>query len=358
LEKRPKIRRRYSIVFKSRLMRTFLFISLVIFILLLNAHYRLSLDTKNRIAELIQTGNEYLNIGNYNEAVSAYSIALNLKDDSSVRTQLNLARKYLNSERSFQIAMNAYEKEDYISARKHFLNVISVDEERYSIAMEVMENISTLIAEQYLKNAEEFFANKNYIKAHDQLMLALKENPDFEEAASLKITYTTKYQEQLDIQKKEAEAARKRREEQQEAEKQRLAEEQRQKEIDKMMRYETGKGSVSIAVKVEISETFLGYSSKDKKSWFVKVFINSKNLGNSLENVSDTHFTLATPNGYIVPPSELTYASFNELKPFKEINLQPNTYSSGWLIFFVPKAENYILYFDNGKSKVEKKIVW
>lgn len=76
-------------------MRAFLFISLIAFILLMSVHYRINLESVEKITELIEAGNEYFQNRQYSEAVNAYSNALHLKDDKNVRTRLNLATRYL-----------------------------------------------------------------------------------------------------------------------------------------------------------------------------------------------------------------------------------------------------------------------
>jgi tetratricopeptide (TPR) repeat protein len=317
-------------------------------------------EEKQHIVSLFEDGNVFLSEGNYNLAVNAFTSALALDPgNTEIQEKLNYAT-IEGSRHSFKMAHEALANEDYLAARMYFLNVSSADTENYNNAQNNLDNLKLIIAEMHLKLAKENYSNKNYVVAYRELTKALESNPSLEQATQLLPKYKKKYVEQLERERKERELQlekeRKEREAKAEEARKLAIQEQRQRDIERMNMYESESGSVKVAVNVDVktSNTISIYSA-GKNHWFVQIWVSTKNYGSTPEMVSGKDFSLATPDGYIVTPHKAT--NFSTFRSFQDIKLQPGTHTSGGLVFYLPKAEQYTLYFDNQVSRARKIII-
>ena len=262
------------------------------------------------------------------------------------------ATAFVASSTAFVQAVSFFDAGNYLQSKPYFEKVKDFDTENYAIAQDRIQEIPLLLADEHLDEAKELYSQKEYIKAFAELGTALKYNPDLEEALKLREGYEKQKIAQEEREKKEAA-------EKAERERKEAAERAKQTAIETMKKYESGAGPMSVAAQVKITETFnTGYTtyySKDKKGCFVRVHVNVANSGTGSEHVNPLYFTLSTPGGYIVNTHEAMYSLSNSLDA---MDLQPNTYTSGWLVFYAPKADYYMLHFESLSSKVNKKIVW
>jgi uncharacterized protein DUF4352 len=257
--------------------------------------------------------------------------------DGKVETQANdtVLKTEENNEISemegyFTEAMESYNNGDYLLAKIRFEKIKPIVGEQYDKAQEKIKEILPYLAKEELENAKKFFSESKYIEAYTSLQKSIEYDANLEDAKKLLDEYESK--------KIEAEKAQ---------------------EIANMKLIEKGKGPVAIGVDVKIQETFNdGYtihSSKDGKSQFVLVFVEAHNTGTDKVHVNPTYLTLSTPDGMTVNPDKLTYSLDNHLEA---IDIQKDSYTSGWVIFFAPKTEYYKLNYSSLDSEITKKIVY
>ncbi|MCL5036948.1 MAG: DUF4352 domain-containing protein [Chloroflexi bacterium] len=130
---------------------------------------------------------------------------------------------------------------------------------------------------------------------------------------------------------------------------------ERQAAIDQMKRYEQGIGPEEVAVtRINISKWESGYTAGENCQ-FVAMGINVLNTGDSTTHANPNYFTLSTPDGYTVNPD--TDTTYGLSRHFDAIDLSPNSYTYGWLIFHIPIKDYYILHYKTYDSSVDKKII-
>jgi tetratricopeptide (TPR) repeat protein len=316
------------------------FLGLFIFLLVLGSIINKN-EANKKFPELAAQGIAFFEEGKYEDAVTVLSEALTYKKDDELKGKLDQAKALISSAQAFEEGMAAFNENNLSLAKMNFGKVIPTDVENYSNAQERLVEIPALIANDCLAKAKELYTQKEYIKAFDELNNALKHNLDLSEASTLLPTYEKQKNAQEEQEKKAAAA------------------QEKQAAIEAMKKYESGTGPIAIAAEVKITETFndgyTTYYSKDKKSWYVRIHVSAANNGNRTEHVNPHHFTLITPGGYTINVDDNTYSLSNY---FDATDLQPNTYTSGWLVFFAPKADYYRLQFESMTSKVSKKIIY
>lgn len=95
------------------------------------------------------------------------------------------------------------------------------------------------------------------------------------------------------------------------------------------------------------------YATDPKNDHFVWLWINAGNGGSSTVHVNPNYFTLSTPGGYTANYNETTFW----VNYLEATDIPPDKFTSGWLIFFVPKADSYTLHFRGIDGAVNKEIV-
>ena len=127
-----------------------------------------------------------------------------------------------------------------------------------------------------------------------------------------------------------------------------------------MNKYETGIGTMGIAVPEFKTSSWvddrLGNSesvNNPQQDQFVWLYIDAKNFGSVNSDVNPNYFTLSTDDGYTADYNDVSF----DTKYLDATTLSPGTYSSGWLIFEVPIANEYTLHFNSFNGSVDKKII-
>ena len=128
---------------------------------------------------------------------------------------------------------------------------------------------------------------------------------------------------------------------------------EREKAIREMESYEKDSGDVGIAVYGCKLKKAVSYYSVSGDSRFVLVGISAKNSGSDTEHVNPNDFTLSTSSGYTASHDVSTYSVGNY---FDAVNLPPGGSSSGWIIFILPKKEDYRLNYESWGKKATKEV--
>jgi len=317
-------------------------IAIIVVILIFFSFNLMSQAEKDKKIEAFKIeAEECINAEKFEDALIPLEAALEIREEEEIKKIYDETRKTIRTLEMIKISGENYERalieienEEYGDALRFLKKVITIDEENYDIAQEKIVEVNHIKAVENLEIAKGYYKNKEYMDAYSSLNKALDCESSLEEALELKDTYKAKSEKEQN---------------------------ERQKVIDKskMESYESAYGPISIAATVKTTNTFNdGYSthySTDGKGWFVWVGVNAANNGTETSHVNPNYFTLSTPNGYTTNVSTLTYSKSNY---FDATDLRPNTYSTGWLIFFIPKADYYTLSYDSLDSFVEKKIVY
>lgn len=235
-------------------------------------------------------------------------------------------------EQSFDSAMGLYNQENYFASLAFFEIVPKEQVDNYSIAQEKIVEIKNIYAEKYYEDAKNYYSEGKYVKAYSIIKNAVEYGKEVEE------DLLSKYKEKSEEQE---------------------AEQKHNREIKSMEAYSGGIGGIKIAAEVKVTETFYdGYTthySTDGNGQFVRIFVNVRNSGNERVHVNPGYFQLSTTSGYTTEIEKYTYSLSNYLEG---IDLSPNTRTSGWLVFFMPKADFYELEYCSLDSVVKKKIVY
>ncbi|EEG77478.1 tetratricopeptide repeat protein [Dethiobacter alkaliphilus] len=316
-------------------------------------HFGVSLyEQQKTINELTESGIEYMSEQDYGKAASAFSRALALNpNDDYIREQYNIAYNIANelalSNTYFISGMYALDEDELIAAWDWFNKVVPRDD-NYELAQQKIEQLVEGVAEEYLQIARDHFSNKSYIQAYSYLTESISINPDLVAATNLLPKYEQKKEEFLEQREIEQEK-------QLQAQREKQAQKQKEEELELMRRYENDTGAIKVAVtNVEKTDSF-DYFTAAENSWFIKIYVNTRNYGTQGEQITHRDFSLSTPDGFLVMPIEPTEISYRN---YKNTRLQPETYSGGWLLFHIPKADNYTLYFDNNSSRATKRVLF
>nr|MBO2493625.1 hypothetical protein [Clostridia bacterium] len=117
----------------------------------------------------------------------------------------------------------------------------------------------------------------------------------------------------------------------------------------------TGRARVAVGNVIAMSsfsDGFMTWKPKDPdNTWYLLVGIGVYNASKSTLHVNPNFVTLIC-NKRAFNPDINTYSIDNYLDA---IDLQPDTYTAGWLLFLVPKAETYTLVYEGMFDKTVKK---
>lgn len=236
------------------------------------------------------------------------------------------------SQKNFIEGMKYFDNKEYEKAISLFEKVSKEDIQSYQIAKEYIKQAKLLLSQELIKTAKNYLSNKNYKNAIKAAEKAVSFNPNIKNDANTLIQEATqKY-------------------------KIALAEEKKKAIIEKMKQWE-GDGSARVAVSNVIAmssfnDGFTTWRPKDpRNTWYLLIGIGVVNASNSTLHVNPTYVTLIC-NNQVFNPDTNTFAINNYLDA---TNLQPGTYTTGWLLFLVPKAETYTLVYEGMFDKTVKK---
>jgi len=292
---------------------------------------------------LVSEGKALIAEGSYEQANKKLSKAVKLKRTDESNELLTKSNQLIESDESFKAGINRLNEGKYKSAIDNFQNVIEDDVKNYATAQSHIKEANAAWAAETLEEAKEMYSEGKHIEAYDTLQEALQISPSLEEAKKLKETY-----EQAKLQQEEKERI--------EAEKR-----AREQAREQMKKYEYGTGVVGIAVgetkrttRVNGDFGYYNYIKDPQKAQFLWLWIGAANAGNTSVHVNPNDFRVTTPDGYT---ANYDTASFNT-NHLEATDVPPDSYVSGWLIFIVPKADQYTLHYNGWGGSVTKKIVF
>jgi len=287
-------------------------------------------DQKNKKVEMLKvTAIEMIDKEEYQKAVDVLSEAIEIKSSEELVKLHKITKEAVanmeiveKSKKAYINASDAVDNKEYKIALNYYKKVSTIDYENYDNAQIMISSINDYLSQVCLNEAKQLYNKKEYINAYSSLKKSLDYSPNSEEANSLIDSY---------MQKKETQIA------------------EREEEIlkEQMESYESGYGPISIAATARVS----GISN----DCYVWLYVNARNNGTDVSHVNPNYFTLSSPNGYTTNVDSNTYSRSDY---FDAIDLRPNTYSSGWMLFRIDIADYYILNYDSLDSFVEKKIVY
>ena len=231
------------------------------------------------------------------------------------------------SQESFAEGIFHFENSEYRKAIRAFEKVIEEDVDNYQKAQEYIKETELLLSQDLLDGAKRLFEEGQYIEAKRLAESALALNPDIGDEANPLIEEATQKYELVQSERKRKESERK------------------SKEIVRRMKTWEGTGSarVSVSEVIAMSSFYDGYRTwrpKDPENyWYLLVDVAVLNASQSTLHVNPNFVTLIC-NSRVFNPDTNTYALDNYLDA---IDLQPDTYTSGWLLFLVPKSETHTL---------------
>lgn len=291
---------------------------------------------------IIQASKTLIAEGSYEEANQKLKEAEHIKKTKELEVVLALSNTLLKSEENFQSAVDYYQKNNYRFALDIFKKVSDKDTKNYDTANSYVEQIYKILTIETIDEAKKTYASGNYKLAYQNLLQAQLLSPSLEEIKQLMPIYENakqlqEEQERLDAGKQAREEAR-----------------------SEMGKYEFGTGVVGIAIgetktssQVNGDYGFYRYVKDPQHDQFLWLWIGALNTGSRSVHVNPNDFRITSTGGYT---ANYDQASFN-VKYLEATNVPPNSYSAGWLIFIVPKADNYVLHYNGLGGSVMKEII-
>ncbi|MBV1734255.1 MAG: DUF4352 domain-containing protein [Candidatus Desulforudis sp.] len=278
----------------------------------------------------------------YEQALTLAQKSNEINATKNAQSWIAYCQELIASEVSFDEGLAAMESGQYEDAISAFEKVTRRDEVLYNDANQRIAEANQKLALTALDEAKVLYQDKDYIAAYQKLDKSINLDKTLEEAQQLKTAYSQAKDKQETQQREEA---------------------KKQAHIatkGRMGNYEFGTGPVGIAVTEAKSTSGVNSSygtyrsaTDPNKSHFVWLWINACNGGGSTVHVNPNYFTLSTPDGYTANYNETTFW----VNCLDATDVPPDKYISGWLIFFVPKADSYTLHFRGISGAVNKEIV-
>lgn len=294
------------------------------------------------IVPLVQKCKSLIEQGAYEDASKSIKEAASIKEAEEVKNLITVVNNLIESDKNFQSAVKLVQEENYKLAIDTFKKVNDSDTKNYAAAQNHIKQASDSFALQTLSEAKKLYAAGDYKKAYQTLKQAQGLSPTIEEAKQLETTY---------------EKSKHRQEEQERLEAERIA---REAAREKMKKYEISTGSVGIAVgEVKTSSRVYGdyghyrYVKDSQSDQFLWLWIGAANHGTKTVHVNPNDFTVTSPDGYTANYDQTSF----DTKYLEATNVPPNSYTSGWLIFIVPKADKYTLHYRGFGGSATKEII-
>jgi len=234
----------------------------------------------------------------------------------------------------FSKGVELFDDEQY-EAAIGMLRKVDEEYENYAVAQDYIKEASVLLSHELLAAAKNYFSEDDYVAAIETATKAISFNISIENEANKLISKAEKEYEIV------------------------LAAQKRAALLEKMKSYE-GEGSARVAVAEVISQKsfndgFTTWTPKSKDSWYLLVAVVVANSSSSTLHVNPNFVTLICDKRAFNTDIN-SYAIRGEY--LDAIDLQPGTYTSGWLLFLVPKADSYTLVYEGIFDKpVRKEIV-
>jgi tetratricopeptide (TPR) repeat protein len=294
------------------------------------------------VNESIQYSKDLVSQGDYEEAVKILEDAANIKKTKELEEALSLANTLIKSDNSFRNGLGLLKENKFRMALDEFEKVIDEDTKNHPSIDAYVKQATNSLAAETLSMAKDFYAVGDYKQAYLELLSAIYLSPSLKEAEQLKGIY---------------EQAKNNQEEQERLE---AVKRERELNLEQMKKYEYGLGAVGIAVgetktssRVDGDFGFYHYVINPQNEQYLWLWIGANNKGTSTVHVNPNDFRVTSPNGYTANYNE---ASF-DVKYLDATNIPPNSYIAGWLIFLVPKADNYVLHYNGLGGAVTKEII-
>lgn len=138
-------------------------------------------------------GEEAMSDGRYNDAFAYYSKAVKYNDKADLVLKIESAARLAKSSFYFEKGLLAFYHEDYAGAMESFEKVHKLDEERFAVASEKINQCKGKCTENLILSAKEKANEGNFKEAIEFLDEAISMDPANTEAIDIK----TKYLEEM-----------------------------------------------------------------------------------------------------------------------------------------------------------------
>jgi tetratricopeptide (TPR) repeat protein len=290
----------------------------------------------NGYTQTIKEIDELIRVGRFEKALE---IVEDLKKQTNDRDLIEALEQKINlaiSAENFKKGNILLENGDLEGALEAFKNVIEVDSENYSSALQKIGEINELLFAKYVNLAKEYYSDDKVELAVETLQKALQIR-DSQPVRELIEFYRKKSERQSNT---------------------RTAVKDLQEAIRKMQSYEKGTGQLKISLDNIYSKEFLVGNNSIKTSGdsvFLKLWINIINDGDSYCLVKPEYIKLITENS-----REFTYhPEYTKLLdiPLGEVQLPPKGRASGRLMFVLPLESSYKFEYNDSKNAIVKTVI-
>lgn len=228
------------------------------------------------------------------------------------------------SKERFAKGVEHFNNKEYEKAISLFEEVIEEDKENYQKAQDYIKEAKTLLSQELMADAKNNFDKENYKEAINAAQKAIALNAGIKDEADPIIKEAT------------------------------------EKNVIQNMKTWEGTGKARVAVsnviaKSSFNDGFTTWKPEDpENTCFLLVGVGVYNASSSTLHVNPNYVTLIC-NNQVFNPDINTYSMDNYLDA---IDLQPGTYTTGWLLFLVPKAEAYTLIYEGMfDTTISKEII-
>lgn len=148
--------------------------------------------------KLVKNANQSLSTSKYDEAISLYSKALELKDDNNVKNQLALAQNYKQYQNVYNQGIKLINDKKYSEAIQKLSTINQVAGQLYTNAQNKIEECKKDIINQDIKATNTAISNEDYDSANKYIADIVKLDTDNKDAKQLKTTIAQAQQKDKD----------------------------------------------------------------------------------------------------------------------------------------------------------------
>lgn len=145
---------------------------------------------------LINTANNYMDQGDYDQAIALFNQSLQYKDNPNVRQSIKLATNLKDSKSIFDNGTKLMEGKNYLSAIEEFKMIIKSDEKLYNSAQSNIEECKKRFITNNIKLANSAIESNKLDDANRYLDEVLKLDGDNAQAKDLKDNIVNKQNKQ------------------------------------------------------------------------------------------------------------------------------------------------------------------